>query len=139
MPNRAFGVEIGVVRRLLSILLLAVFGLPIATPLFALSGPSDSGLPACCRKGGKHQCMSMAQHNQFAGDSPQWSAPVDRCPYCPASISVSNVDHLALTASQAIFAGVVSHPAVHAQTESKRRVSRDRSRQKRGPPAIVQS
>jgi hypothetical protein len=139
LPNRTIGVEIGVVRRLLSILLLAVFGLPIATPLFALSGSQDSVLPACCRKGGKHHCMSMAQHNQLAGDGSQWTAPVDRCPYCPASVAVSHVDHLALTASQVIFAGVVSHPAVHAQTESKRRISRDRSRQKRGPPSIVQS
>ena len=125
-------------RRLLSILLLAAFGLPLLAPLLAMSTPSDAWLPACCRRDGKHHCMmNLVERGQFASHDPQFRAPVDKCPYYPASV-VSSHHPNPFTAStgSSIFAALVSHPAGTAQTESKWRISRDQSRQKRGPPVL---
>ena len=78
--------------------------------------------------------MSGSSSSSHSG----FSAPVvsERCPYgAPSAPTMSHPDWT-LDTAQAVFAGVVSHPAVAPQTESKRRVSADRSRHKRGPPAI---
>ena len=80
--------------------------------------------------------MSLAERQQTATHAPQWQTPLDRCPYCPASVAPAHPDPLTgPEASEAIYAGIVSHPANTPQTESKWRIARDRSRQKRGPPA----
>lgn len=124
-----------VLRRLFSILLLAVFVLPLVLPLFALGQDADAGVPACCRRNGKHHCMmSIGERTQLASHDPQFQGPVEKCPYCPASAVASHPNPLAAPAAQAIFAEIVSHPTSAAQTESKWRMARDRSRQKRGPP-----
>jgi hypothetical protein len=39
--------------------------------------------------------------------------------------------------SASVLASLVTHPAGVAQTESKWRISHDRSRQKRGPPSLL--
>jgi hypothetical protein len=123
-------------RRLLAITLLALLGLPLAQPLFALTAKSDANLPACCRRGGKHHCMeNMAERSQSASRDSQFQAPAEKCPYCPASVAVIHGDAFVPPTSQAVFAALIAHPAVVAQTESKLRISRNRSRQKRGPPA----
>ena len=125
-------------RRFFSILLLAVFGLPLVSPLFALGKNAEAGLPACCRKDGKHHCMmSMSERAKLPQDDPQWSAPTERCPYYPQATIASHKDLFTPSASDAVFASLVNHPSGVAQTESKRRISRDRSRQKRGPPTIL--
>jgi len=122
-------------RRLLSIFLLAVFGLPLVLPLFALGQDADAGLPACCRRNGKHHCMmSMGERSQLASHDQQFRGPVEKCPYCPASLVASHPNPLAAPTAQAIFAQIVSQPTSAAQPESKWRIARDRSRQKRGPP-----
>src|SRR6202012_2193715 len=46
-------------RRLLSILLLAAFALPLVAPLLALAQDPDAGLPACCRRHGQHHCTML--------------------------------------------------------------------------------
>jgi len=123
-------------RRLLSIMLLAVFWLPLVSPLFALGQDMGANLPACCRRNGMHHCvMSMGEHRQLAHLDPQFAPPVKKCPYCPASVVSFHSNALAAPAAQAIFAELVSHPASTAQTESKWRIAHDRARQKRGPPA----
>jgi len=124
-------------RKLLSILLLAIFGLPFVSPLFAATAKSEAGLPMCCRKGGKHECMTgHAVLGAAASMKPTLRAPVEKCPYYPASVFVSSHVDLGFAPAMATYAGLVSHPAVHAQTESMWRIARDRSRQKRGPPAL---
>ena len=123
-------------RKLVAILLLAVFGLPLALPLLAQGGIEDAGLPACCRRNGAHHCaMSMAQRSQTPAGAPAISAPAERCPYCAQAPATVHPESLTPGTADAIFADLVSHPAVHAQTESRWRIARDRSRQKRGPPA----
>ena len=124
-------------RKLISILLLAIFGLPFVSPVFAATAKSETNLPACCRKNGKHQCMtSLEGQAPSASTKPTLRAPQEKCPYYPASVFVSPHMDLGLAPSVATYAGIVSHPAVHAQTESKWRVARDRSRHKRGPPSV---
>jgi hypothetical protein len=125
-------------RRFLAIALLAVFGLPFVSPLFALGATSDTGLPACCRRNGKHHCMMSADEGAtLSSDTQAFDAPPQQCPYYPASIAIVHGDLFALPAAQAVYAGLITHPAVVAQTESKLRISRTRSRQKRGPPSSL--
>lgn len=133
-------------RRLLSILLLAVFGLPFVAPLLALGQGADAGLPACCRRSGAHHCaMSMGEREQLASSNGassdskghRWKAPSERCPYCPASVAdFSSHDAFVPSGEQAYGVDSFSHPTGAVQTESKRRIARDRSRQKRGPPSF---
>jgi hypothetical protein len=122
--------------RLISILLLVVFGLPIVSPLFALSTTEAMRLPACCRRDGKHHCTAPVADSNSIERAPQLSAPAGKCPYCPAAVSATQNERLALPIADAMFASLVGHPSAMAQTESIRRISRDRARQKRGPPAL---
>ena len=124
-------------RKLLSIVLLAVFGLPLVSPLFALGMDAEAGLPACCRKNGKHHCMmSMAERATVSQRDMRISAPAEKCPYCPQLVTASHADPFMEPPVDAIFASLVSHPSGDVQMESMRRISRDRSRQKRGPPEL---
>ena len=127
-------------RRLLPILLLVVFMLPLFAPLLAFGQGKGADLPACCRRNGKHHCaLGMAEKSQLAAHdtAPKWAAPLDRCPYCPASLASGQLhETFAAPPAQAFYAQISSHPAGVAQTESRRRISRDRSRQKRGPPTF---
>ena len=61
----------------------------------------------------------------------------EKCPYTPGMVVATHPNALAGTSGHAIFAPFVSHPCGVAQTESKWRISRDRSRQKRGPPTLL--
>ncbi|MEI9978594.1 MAG: DUF2946 family protein [Edaphobacter sp.] len=122
-------------RKLLAITLLALLGLPLIQPLFALTAKNEANLSACCRRGGKHQCMG--DRSQSTSRDPQFQAPAEKCPYCPASIAIVQGNAFVPPTAQAIFAELIAHPAVVAQTESKLRISRNHSRQKRGPPAFL--
>lgn len=125
-------------RKLLSIVLLVVFGLPLILPLLASGQDTEAGLPACCRRNGKHHCMmSMNERAKLATDnSPQLRAPAEKCPYNPSVLAPTHPNSLAEPSlASAIFGGLVSHPTGFAQTEALRRISRDRSNQKRGPPS----
>jgi hypothetical protein len=128
------------VRRLLAILIALLVGLPTVSPLFALSTGDDLSRPACCRRDGKHHCMlvDMDMSGASSTDRTGFSAPSvsERCPYGANSVPTTAHPDWTLDTAQAIFAGVVAHPAVAPQTESKRRISAERSRHKRGPPTI---
>lgn len=129
------GASIKLLRRLLSIFLVAMFGLPLVSPLLALTAKSESNLPACCRKNGQHHCMmSVGDRALLAKHAPLFRAPVEKCPYCPAAVAMVHGDTFVPPVGKAIFAGLMAHPAVAAQAESKLRISLSRSRQKRGPP-----
>ena len=128
---------IAALSRLIAIALLGVFGLPVAFPLFALTPRSESNLTACCRRNGKHHCvMSMAERNRLFSDKSGFSAPLEKCPYCPAAIlSIHHFADFVPPSGQVTYAGLVSHPARVVQAECKRPISRDRAHGKRGPPA----
>ncbi|QNI36033.1 hypothetical protein [Edaphobacter albus] len=79
----------------------------------------------------------MSEHSQLVLDDPQFSAPIQKCPYYPGVAAVPHSELYTAPPVGAIFASLVRHPCGVAQTESKRRISRDRSRSKRGPPTIL--
>jgi hypothetical protein len=122
----------GPMRRMLAILLMAVFGFPLISPaLFA--SDAESNLPACCRRGGKHHCAMMASESE-SQSGPLLQA--GRCSFfATASATPGSPAVSLLPVSQAIFAGLLSHPASCAQTEALCRISYSRAGQKRGPPA----
>ena len=125
-------------RKLISILLLVVFSFPLVSTLFALQGDADASVPVCCRKNGKHHCMmNIAERANSAQTETQFSAPVERCPYCPRAITAAHIDVMTPSMSASIFSSLVSHPTGTAQTETKWRIAHDRSRQKRGPPSLL--
>ena len=102
-----------------------------------MTGVADAGLPACCRRNGKHHCaMSAEQRGRMASHGPQFRAPVESCAYCPVRMMAYHSPTLAAPVAQAVFAGVASQPAGTAQAESMWRVARERSRGKRGPPIV---
>ena len=109
--------------------MLAVFSfLPFAPVLLA----DDSNLPACCRRLGAHHCAMASVDTQGASLIQQRCA---QFPLASASLAASGI--AAVTPSQSVFAAIVSHPAAHAQTEARYRVSFSRAWQKRGPPALL--
>ena len=117
------------VRRVLASLLLAVFSFLPLTPLLLAD---DSNLPACCRRLGAHHCTlgSIDTHGV--------SFVQQKCAQFPlggAALAASGMASVA--PSQSFFAAIVSHPAAHAQTEARYRVSFSRAWQKRGPPALL--
>jgi hypothetical protein len=134
-----FGDSMYLLRRLLAILLLAFFGLPVVSPLFALSTDGAARLHACCRRDGKHHCNIGAEQGseQLRGDEPRLLAPAESCPYNPAAAVAIHSNLLAVPTSDHVFALLASHPSGVVQTDSMRRISRDRSRQKRGPPTQI--
>ncbi|MGH9558762.1 MAG: hypothetical protein ACRD30_05930 [Bryobacteraceae bacterium] len=117
-------------RRFSANLLLVLFTLLPIVPAFA--GP-ESGLPACCRRSGKHHCAL----DQGSSWGPQARAVAEHCPYVPGStVSRTASDRFAIAPAQAASVFVSSKPLVLAQAEARARISFSRSRQKRGPPDL---
>ena len=73
-------------RRLLSILLLAAFALPIVAPMLALGQDPDSNLPACCRRHGQHHCTMLDK-----GNDPAAHRVLAPCPAWPQRAVTSSV------------------------------------------------
>ena len=121
-------------RRGVAILLALVFSWMLALPAFM---SAESKVPACCRKNGKHHCMMMAMDT--LADSAGSLAVRAKCPAFPKFGTVSHSAVFAVLPGQAVFAGLVSHPAVSAQTAAGFRIFYHRSKQKRGPPASLLS
>jgi hypothetical protein len=127
-------------RKLLSILLLTVFGLPFASPMVALGQSAGNGVRACCRRAGAHHCNEdMGAMNDTASHplGHQWTSPADKCPFAPQATPAVHLQIAGPSTSAEIYASLVSHPCGLAQTQSKWRIARDRSRSKRGPPSAA--
>ncbi len=80
--------------------------------------------------------ITRANREGAAGAGLMLEAPLEKCPRYSASPTVFHQSQSGVAPSQIILAELLSHPAVHAQLESKQRISRSRSRQKRGPPSL---
>jgi hypothetical protein len=123
--------------RVVSTALLLVLSFTLIAPLLALGQTGESNLPACCRRNGKHHCaMRMVERTVAKTSGTQVGAPPEKCPYCPSSVATSGHRPLALVDTASVLGTLETLPTVIAQTESKWRISRDRSRQKRGPPHV---
>jgi hypothetical protein len=120
------------VRRLLAISLLTLFAFPFALPLFAKAA-TDSSLPFCCRRDGKHHCAGV---NMSPSDGTSMRTVGEKCSYSIAPPAILVLPSFTPSTGASIFAGIVQHPAAAPQVEAQKRISFDRSRQKRGPPTI---
>jgi hypothetical protein len=126
-------------RRVPAILLLVLFSFsPIAPVLFV---DSESNLPACCRRGGKHHCNMMGGMTDMAEAPP--SAPATdalraKCPFFPCARAVTpNAEAELLAPSQSAGVSVVGQIATAAQANAGYRTSFSHSHQKRGPPSLL--
>jgi hypothetical protein len=120
-------------RGIVAVVLAALFSWAPILPLF-VSSPS-SNLPACCRKNGKHHCAQQSMHSL----SPERGASLvqQKCPLFQHTDEAAHIQGYTPSESIAIFAGLLSHPAMSAQTEAGYRISFHRARQKRGPPVFL--
>jgi hypothetical protein len=128
-------------RRLLSILLFWATLFPLIAPALSSGALGQSTLPACCRRDGKHHCQMSPEfqalmQRELDGPTRVGTRP-DPCPYRQRSLAASHLQTLASadTTTQAPFA--LHAPSAAAQAECLRRISFDRSRQKRGPPSLL--
>ncbi len=123
-------------RRLLAILLILVFGLPLISPLFALGGTDESKLPACCRKNGAHHCTMSDEQVAALTNGTQLPSLRSHCTMFPNASTAVNHQPLSFDRAALLFAEALSHPALHRQTEAWARVALAGARHKRGPPSI---
>jgi hypothetical protein len=118
------------VRRISAIVLLAMFSFSLIAS--AALNTSESNLPECCRKGGKHKCVMSTD----ARDSPGMRSMAEKCPSPPGRGETLVPGAEPVRQSVAVVA-VTSHPAGIVQTEARYRASFSRTRQKRGPPSLL--
>jgi len=139
------------VQRVSAVLLLVLFNFSLIAT-FALAD-SESKLPECCRRAGKHHCSTtmgssmdsmgsmMMQASSMEDGTHGSSGPAVRpaagkCPYSPRGGPSSPHGKAPLPrAARLAVASLMSHPAGPAQTEARYRLSFSRVRQKRGPPS----
>ncbi len=116
------------VRRLMSLILLALFGLPLAWPAMARS--RNAGLPVCCRRAGAHRCMGSMQAEQ--GRSVTLKAPL--CSSWPLASLQARHGNAGFVVAGLRFGEAVSHPSMKVRTLARARMARDQARRMRGPP-----
>jgi hypothetical protein len=120
-------------RRLLAILLLAAFGLPVAAPLIASGQDLQTNLPICCRRNGVHRCTTMTGAER--SNQPTISAHCANFPQ--QGVPAPHLTLTALIATQPSIRLPLAELSAPARAETQRRISRERSRHKRGPPAAT--
>jgi len=124
------------VSRFIATALLLILAGDTALPV--LLADSESALPACCRRDGKHHCAMMdmlEKQEQSAG--PSFRTAAGKCPLFPKG-TVAFFTHQSTPPPAATFVGSISsHPVFKAQIEILYRISHSRTRQKRGPPSLV--
>jgi len=119
-------------RRLLSLLLLAAFGLPAAAQALALRQQTDTHVPICCRRNGAHHCNgNMAERSSapaLIAVCPQFPQPASSVPSrTPATAAVAPSVHLVATLQ-------AEHLPL-ARTNLS--ITCESSHHKRGPPAAL--
>jgi hypothetical protein len=123
-------------RRFLATFLLVIYSSFMGAPLLASSFHTDSTVPACCRRDGKHQCLMQTSAPTFSSATAVFNTR-ERCPSFPKAITSAQNQQNALAAGARFYADLVSHPACTLQTEARYRIASDRSRHKRGPPVSL--
>jgi hypothetical protein len=123
------------VRRLLSLLLLAVFSLPLLLPALALAQGPESNLPACCRRNGAHHCSMSEQEMTALLNGTRASAPRPHCPNYPVAITALRHVDLATPKAAPALASVVGQSALLFPSDTRTRLTLDNTHLTRGPPA----
>jgi hypothetical protein len=123
-------------RRLWAMLLVICFSGSLIAPAAFTS--SESQLPDCCRRLGKHHCAIGRAQTQQESSGARVQTTGDACPYFPAGPVVSGHRYTPLlNSSQTDLVSPSSQPGGQVQTEVSRRDWFSRSHQKRGPPALI--
>lgn len=127
------------VGRLLTLVLLASFGLPSFAPLLSVGAPNETTLPACCRRHGKHHCtMGSGEVAAISASQSGFGAPQERCPFSPQMVASPFRMPLALTSAAAVIIPARdSQAGAVAQCTTGRHAARDRAWPKRGPPSLL--
>jgi hypothetical protein len=128
-------------RRLLSILLFWATLFPLIAPALTTGALGQSTLPACCRRGGQHHCEMSPEVRALLlhedNGSTRIGAKPEQCPYRQRSLAATHLQTVASGAATTHAAFALHEPSPAAQVECLRRISFDRSRQKRGPPSLL--
>jgi hypothetical protein len=132
-------------RRLLSILLFGATLFPTIALMLSTGAVAQSTLPACCRRDGKHHCamsaeglaMLMGDQNDGASKTAGLSATPEKCPYSQHSLGAVHLRVFTPEATVMQSVGALQKVSAAEQAECLRRISFDRSRQKRGPPSLL--
>ena len=120
-------------RRTLATVLVLAFGLPLVAPAF-VSLTRASELPACCRRNGAHHCamsevsVAVPAHDRTVSSN---------CPYWPAGHLRLMMPHAVATQSAVVARYAARTAEVVREAEAGYRISSERTRQKRGPPALT--
>jgi hypothetical protein len=119
-------------RRALASLLLAVFSFPLIAP--ALLGNTDSDLPSCCLRGGRHHCVMANIADPAAGVEIRAIQP--KCPLFPKAGAAAVFFHTALPGSVPRIAARLVLRSVNRKTAKNLPQTALRgSIHKRGPPS----
>jgi hypothetical protein len=119
-------------RRALAITIVLLFSAALAAPLFAVD--AGSSLPQCCRRNGSHHCDSGMIADS---DTQAVSTVAPKCPNWPKFTAAPWPKSFSHAKTQAHDVPLYAHPESAPQTEARYRVAFARSRQKRGPPAVL--
>lgn len=124
-------------RRAPAILLLLVFSFSLIPP--AVFADSESKLPACCRRDGKHHCsMTSVTDGPSRASSLALKGTPTKCPLFPTGKAIPAAGKASVPLPTYVsLAPVLSHPTAVVQTEARYRVSFSRAWQERGPPSPV--
>jgi hypothetical protein len=128
----SFSYNIQLTQRLISAMLLGWFSFMLIAPFLPVE--SESRLPACCRRDGKHHCVMPTAQIQ---SGTAFSAPNRPCPHFPQTTAVPHRigDHLVAVSGSSELVKI--HTIKHAENEAQYRVSLASSRQERGPPIVL--
>ena len=135
----AFRVPLIRVRRGFSFFLVLFFALG---PLTALSPASeDASLPACCRRGGAHQC-AMYMHTMAAKMVvPQGAPPIAKtpshCPYYPLHATVRSAPVFVLASASTGAAGKLAQVLTGPSHSGAPLLAPFGAESVRGPPAAI--
>lgn len=128
-------------RRGLALLLLAVIGSPLITPLLLADARSE--LPACCWRDGKHHC-AMAEPVAMGGmavnaspESPSLKSFQPKCPFFPkpGALPAHSKFAVAGVGTKVNPAEIVGLPVVYS-TSTLPLISSRGAERKRGPPPV---
>jgi len=122
-------------RRLLSILLLAAFALPLLPALSALGDTPESRLPACCRRNGTHHCVMSAAQMDALLHGKHFTVIRSKCPLYPQATEPAHLQQYSFQQAGVLLTAFLSPLEMSNQVDAWAPTAREGDRHQRGPPA----